>query len=245
MIRYFALALICLALIVNAVDAKTRTDILATSKGDLKVTVLGHASLMFQFDGKTIHVDPFGKMADYSKLPKADLVLITHEHPDHLDLDALAKIKTEKTKLVGSAKVAEKVKDAVIMNNGDTKTVEGLEIRAVPAYNIVHKRDTGQPFHPKGAGNGYVIKFGDKQVYVAGDTEPIPEMKDLQDIEVAFLPVNLPYTMTGKMAAEAIQTIKPKIAYAYHYDMGTSQAPQLLELFKTGGATELRYKDQP
>ena len=110
----------------------------------------------------------------------------------------------------------------------------------MPAYNNVHKRDTGEPFHPKGRGNGYVITFGDLRVYVAGDTEDIAEMKDLKNIAVAFLPVNLPFTMTGEMAANAVKTIKPKYLYPYHYAMGKSQLPELLALMKDIQGVEVR-----
>ena len=119
------------------------------------------------------------------------------------------------------------------MNNGDVKTIEGLTIKAVPAYNIIHKRDTGQPFHPKGDGNGYIITFGDKNVYVAGDTENIPEMKKLKGIDIAFLPMNLPYTMTPEMFADAAKSFKPKILYPYHY--GETDTPKLLALLKDSG----------
>ena len=103
------------------------------------------------------------------------------------------------------------------MKNGDRRTLQGFEVEAVPAYNIVHKRPDGNPFHPKGQGNGYVITFGGKRIYVAGDTEPIPEMAALKDIDIAFLPMNLPYTMSPEMTAEAARTIRPKILYPYHY----------------------------
>ena len=118
----------------------------------------------------------------------------------------------------------------MVMNNGDVKTIEGLKIEAFPAYNIVHKRDDGQPFHPKGIGNGYIITFGDKRVYVAGDTENIPEMKGLKGIDIAFLPMNLPYTMTPEMVADAARTFNPKILYPYHY--GETDTSRLLSLLK-------------
>lgn len=164
------------------------TDIIKTSDGDLKITFIGHGTLMFAFDQQIIHVDPFSKVADYSKLPKADVILITHEHFDHLDLKALEQIRTEKTKVVLTAACSKQLKNGIIMKNGDVQTVNGLKIESIPAYNLVHKRDNGQPFHPKGVGNGYIITFGDKRVYVAGDTENIPEMKSLREIDCAFLP---------------------------------------------------------
>jgi L-ascorbate metabolism protein UlaG (beta-lactamase superfamily) len=220
--------------------ASQPADVIKGASSELKVTMVGHASVIFEFGGKVIHVDPFSKMGDYSKLPKADLILITHEHADHLDPAAIAKIRTPKTVVVSSEAAAQGAKAGVVMKNGETKTVAGLKIEAVPAYNLVHKRDTGEPFHPKGRGNGYVITFGDLRVYVAGDTEDIPEMKDLKNIDAAFLPVNLPYTMTGKMAANAVKMIKPKYLFPYHYAMGKSQLPDLLALMKDNKAVEIR-----
>ena len=207
-----------------------QTDILKTSQGDLEITFIGHGSLMFTFNGKVIHVDPFSKLAEYSKLPKADMLLITHEHRDHLDLKAVEAVRTDKTILVLTETCAASLKGGIIMKNGDTKTVDGLKIEAVPAYNLVHMRSEGVPFHPRGVGNGYVITFGDKRVYVAGDTENIPEMKKLERIDCAFLPMNLPYTMTPEMVADAAKAFKPKILYPYHYgDTDTSKLEQLMK----------------
>ena len=193
------------------------TDIIKTSDGDLKITFIGHGTLMFAFNQQIIHVDPFTKVADYAKLPKADVILITHEHFDHLDLKALEQIRTEKTKVVLTEACSKQVKNGIIMKNGDVQTVNGLKIESIPAYNLVHKRDNGQPFHPKGVGNGYIITFGDRRVYVAGDTENIPEMKSLREIDCAFLPMNLPYTMTPEMVADAAKAFRPKILYPYHF----------------------------
>ena len=205
------------------------TDVVPTSAGDLKITFLGHGTLMLTFNGKMIHVDPFSRVADYSVLPKADLVLITHEHRDHLDLDALAYVRTEETEVILTETCAKQVEGGTVMRNGDVCTVMGVTIEAVPAYNIVHNRETGEPFHPLGIGNGYIMTFGDTRVYVAGDTENIPEMKGLQDIDIAFLPMNLPYTMTPEMVAAAAKTIQPKILYPYHYsDTDTSKIVDLL-----------------
>jgi L-ascorbate metabolism protein UlaG (beta-lactamase superfamily) len=217
------------------------TDIIKTSAGDLKITFMGHGTLIFNFGGKVIHVDPYSALADYNIFPKADLILLTHEHRDHLDLKALNTVRTEKTVVVLTETCAKQVQGGIVMMNGDVKTVEGLKIEAVPAYNIVHKRDTGQPFHPKGLGNGYIITFGDKRVYVAGDTENVPEMKGLKKIDIAFLPMNLPYTMTPKMVAEAAKTFKPKILYPYHF--GETDTSKLVSLLKGTPEIEVRIRN--
>ena len=210
------------------------TDVIPTSAGDLKITFLGHGSLMLVFDEKIIYVDPFNRVADYSKLPKADIILITHEHHDHLDLDALASVRTDRTAVILTETCARQVKGGIVMQNGDGHAVNGVHVEAVPAYNLVHKRENGQPFHPKGVGNGYIMTFGDKRVYVAGDTENIPEMKELQGIDCAFLPMNLPYTMTPEMVADAAKALKPHILYPYHYgDTDTSKLEELLREEKT------------
>ncbi|MBE3117666.1 MAG: MBL fold metallo-hydrolase, partial [Candidatus Atribacteria bacterium] len=192
-------------------------DVLPTSAGDLAITFLGHGSLLLVFQGKNIYVDVFGEVADYSKLPKADIVFLTHEHSDHLDPKALASIRMDKTLLVLTEICAQQITGGIVLRNGDVQTVDGIPVEAVPAYNLIHKRENGQPFHPKGAGNGYVLTFGDTRLYIAGDTENIPEMKALQDIAIAFLPMNLPYTMTPEMVAEAAKTFRPRILYPYHY----------------------------
>jgi L-ascorbate metabolism protein UlaG (beta-lactamase superfamily) len=217
-----------------------QTDFLKTSQGDLEITFIGHGSLMFTFNGKVIHVDPFSKLAEYSKFPKADMLLITHEHRDHLDLKAMEAVRTDKTVLVLTKTCAAKLKGGIIMENGDTETVGGLKIEAVPAYNLVHMRSEGIPFHPKGIGNGYVITFGDKRVYVAGDTENIPEMKKLERIDCAFLPMNLPYTMNPEMVADAAKAFKPKILYPYHY--GDTDTSNLEQLMKNTQDVEIRIR---
>jgi L-ascorbate metabolism protein UlaG (beta-lactamase superfamily) len=216
------------------------TDTTKTSAGDLMITFIGHGTLMLTFGGKIIHVDPFSEVADYTTLPKGDMILLTHEHRDHLDLKALNPVRTEKTLVVLTQACARQVEGGIVMNNGDTKSIEALKIEAVPAYNIVHKRDSGEPFHPKGIGNGYIITFGDKRVYIGGDTENIPEMKGLQGIDVAFLPMNLPYTMTPEMVADAAKAFKPRILYPYHY--GETDTSKLLDLLKDTKEIEVRFR---
>lgn len=241
MVKTFLLmAGLVMAFSYSAIAQEFETDVFDTSVGKLQITFIGHGTLMFSFDGKIIHVDPVDKMTDYTKLPKADLILVTHEHGDHLDPKALELLRTERTVVVSTEKCAKQIKDAVVMHNGDVRTIEGLKIEAVSAYNLVHMRSEGQPYHPKGNGNGYVITFGDKRVYVAGDTENIPEMKELKDVEVAFLPMNLPYTMTPEMVADAARSFKPKILYPYHY--GDTDTTKIIELLKDAKEIDVRIR---
>ena len=215
-------------------------DVIQTSGGDLTITCVGHGTLMFAFAGKVIHVDPVSREADYSQMPAGDIILVTHEHGDHLDAQAIEKVRKEDTVVVLTEKCAASVKGGVVMRNGDTRTVKGLEVEAVPAYNIVHMRSPGTPYHPEGVGNGYIIAFGDKRVYVAGDTENTPEMKALTDIDVAFLPMNLPYTMTPEMVADAARAFRPAILYPYHY--GDTDASKLVELLADEDGIEVRIR---
>ncbi len=216
-------------------------DTIQTSGGDLEITFLGHGTLMFTFNDKIIHIDPYTRVADYSKLPAADLILITHEHRDHFDQSALKVIRTTETLIVATENCVDQLGECIVMKNGDTKTVAGLKIEAVPAYNIKHKRDNGKPFHPKGVGNGYIVTFEDKRVYIAADTENTPEMKALKEIDIAFLPMNLPYTMTPEMVAVAAKAFQPKILYPYHY--GNTDPAKLVELLKDQKQIDVRIRN--
>jgi L-ascorbate metabolism protein UlaG (beta-lactamase superfamily) len=224
---------------VNAQE-KFEQDVIKTGTGELKITFIGHGTLMFTFGGKVIHVDPVGQYADYGKLPKADLMLITHEHRDHLDPKVVEMLRQPGTEIVLTQAAAGQVAGGLVMANGEVKTVAGLTIEAVPAYNLVHKRESGEPFHPKGQGNGYVITFGGKRVYVAGDTENTPEMKALKGIDIAFLPMNLPYTMTPEMVADAARAFKPKVLYPYHF--GKTDTARLVALLQDHPEIEVRIR---
>lgn len=217
------------------------SDRISTSAGELTITFLGHGTLMMEFGGKIIHIDPFSRVADYANLPAADLILITHEHRDHLDPQALKHIQSKDTALVLTELCAAQLIGGIVMRNGDVQTVKNIPIEAVPAYNIVHHRESGQPFHPKGHGNGYIMTFGDTRVYIAGDTENTPEMKALPNIDYAFLPMNLPYTMTPAMVADAAQAFRPKVLYPYHF--GQTNPAELVELLKDQTDIEVRIRE--
>lgn len=224
-----------------AAAEKFVTDVFKTNAGDLQITFIGHGSLMLTWGGKVIQIDPVLQIADYSTLPQADLILVTHDHPDHLDAKAIAMLtRPGKTTLVLTEACAAKVKGGIIMKNGDVKSLAGLRIEATPAYNIVQKRPDGQPFHPPGIGNGYVLTVGDKRIYVAGDTENIPEMNKLSAIDVAFLPMNLPYTMTPEMVAAAARSFQPQILYPYHF--AETDTRKIVELLKDSGI-EVRIRN--
>lgn len=240
MFKVSAVAITALLVTASVTAQGLEKDTIKTSAGDLEITFVGHGSLMFGFGGKVIHVDPFSRVADYAALPKADLVLITHEHRDHLDPDALAAVRTAATQVVVAPVCAGKVEGAAVLAPGQEKTLLGVKVAAVPAYNILNKRPDGAPFHPPGAGVGYVLTFGEVKVYVAGDTENIPEMKTLTGITVAFLPMNLPYTMTPEMVADAARARRPRILYPYHF--GDTDPAKLVALLQGEKGIEVRVR---
>ena len=217
------------------------TDALETSGGELEITFLGHGSLLFAYGGKWIYVDPFSRVADYSALPKADVVLITHEHRDHLDPEALAQIRTDATAIICTELCEGQIEGGTVMRNGDVTVVQGLNVEAIPAYNLLHRRESGDPFHPSGNGNGYIVTFGDLRVLIAGDTENTPELKAVSDIDVAFLPMNLPYTMTPEMVADVATAMKPRILYPYHF--GATDTSLLTDLLVGNPEIEIRIRN--
>lgn len=215
-------------------------DSVPTAEGDIIVHPVDHASLVLGFGDQVIYVDPVGGAARYEGLPAPTAILVTHEHGDHYDAPTLEAIAGDAPLIVNPAvfdMLPETLKaNATAMANGDTGEVAGLPIEAVPAHNTTPDR---MQYHPEGRDNGYVLTLGDKRVYIAGDTEPTPEMLDLTDIAIAFLPMNLPYTMTPEQAAEAINTFKPAIAYPYHYgdsDLSVLEAA-------VGPDTEIRLRE--
>ena len=241
MLKLFLILLIVIGLQkFSLAQPQFEKDSFYTPEGELEITFIGHGTLLFSFQNKIIHVDPWSNLADYQQLPKADIILLTHEHADHLDYNAINMIKKGDTVIMQTEACFEKTGIGLVMKNGDTQTVKNIQIKAVPAYNIKHKRDNGQPYHPKGSGNGYVIYFGGLRIYVAGDTENIPEMEQLSNIDIAFLPMNLPYTMTPEMVADAAKMVKPRILYPYHF--GNTETDKLIELLKGQEDIEVRIR---
>jgi L-ascorbate metabolism protein UlaG (beta-lactamase superfamily) len=223
-----------------SIEKTLEVDHFPTSAGPLDITFIGHGSLMLNWNGMIIHVDPFGKQADYGMLPKADILLVTHEHGDHMDLKAVNQIITSITQIIYTKTCEKQLPGGLVMKNGDKETTRNLQVEAVPAYNLIHTRENGEPYHPKGEGNGYVLTLGDLRVYIAGDTENIAEMSRLINIDIAFLPMNLPYTMTPEMVAQAAISFKPRILYPYHY--GQTTTSKLVKLLHSERDIEVRIR---
>lgn len=224
--------------------AKQReADVVKTASGDLKITPITHGSVMLEWSGKVIHVDPWSQ-GDYTGLPKADLILVTDIHGDHMDPKAIAALKKEGTIIVAPEAVAKTVTEAKVLRNGEKTTLSlggSATIEAVPMYNLNRGPAPGQLYHTKGRGNGYVIELGGKRVYFSGDTECVPEIKALRGIDIAFLCMNLPYTQTSQEAAECVKAFRPKLVYPYHYRGQDTQA--FAEALKGEKRIEVRLRN--
>ncbi len=208
---------LAIALILSAAAFAAAPEEFATSAGALRITPIQHASLMLQAGGKTMYIDP--AQGSYDGLPQADYILITHTHGDHFAPPIIEKLKKPSTVILAPDSVT--LQGITIINNGETKKLGDFQVEAVPAYNLTASR---LQFHPKGDGNGYVVTYGGKRIYIAGDTEAIPEMKALKNIDVAFICMNLPYTMTPEEAAAAVRAFHPAVVYPYHSRGSDTQA---------------------
>ena len=215
-ILLLASLLLLLATLSPYAHAAAEPQTFSTSAGPVKITPLNHASTLIEAGGKVIYLDP-AKPVNFSGLPKADLILITDIHGDHMDPDSIKEITKADTKIISSSAVAQTVTNAEPIANGETKTWQNLTIEAIPAYNIKRGPAPGKLFHDKGRGNGYVLTYGGKRFYFSGDTEGVPEMRALKNIDVAFVCMNLPYTMPPEEAADAVKAFHPKIVIPYHY----------------------------
>jgi L-ascorbate metabolism protein UlaG (beta-lactamase superfamily) len=227
----------CLLLGIPLFAAKP-ADEFKTNAGTLKITPIMHAALTIEAGGQEIVVDP--AMGDYSTLPKADVILITDIHGDHLVPGQIAKLKKAGTTIIIPGAALKDVPDGVVMKNGETKTIGPWTFEAVPMYNIKRGPSEGKLFHDKGRGNGYVVTYGGLRIYISGDTENIPEMRALKNIDVAFVCMNLPYTMTPEEAAEAVKAFHPKVVYPYHY-MGSDL--KVFENALKGTGIDVRIRD--
>jgi L-ascorbate metabolism protein UlaG (beta-lactamase superfamily) len=238
------------------------SDVIRTAEGkDLKITFFGHGSIAFEYEGRHIYVDPVSDYADYSALPKASLILVGHEHGDHLDPGAISALSTPVTFIIGNGTAISSLGRGSVLEHGEPSQIKMMtseefysdedsdspgsmileEVEAVAAYNTSPEKLN---FHPKARlHNGWIVTFGGTRIYVAGDTEPIPEMGSLGKIDIAFLPVNLPYTMTEEQAAQAVKTIRPAIFYPYHYG-GTDHKTDLEKLARLleGTGVEMRIR---
>lgn len=236
----------------KVIDDEANEDLKSMFRGEMdsfkidkKTTIdffsIKHGSVAIRVANKWIYVDPVGKGAkpetDYTVLPKADYILITHNHGDHLDAEAISQLSTESTRVIANPAGIETLGYGETMVNGDSITTdEGWKIDAVPAYN---NSEGKLNFHPQGRDNGYILTIGGFRVYVAGDTEVIPELADIKDIDVAFLPCNLPFTMTPEQCAEAAKILGAKVLFPYHYSQ--TEIQQVADLLE-GSGTEVRIR---
>ena len=207
---------IFVVVILAVVARAVAPDTIPASGGAITIQPINHATLQVTHGGRVIDVDPVAQ-ANFGSLSAPDIILITDIHGDDLNPATVGKLKKASTRIVAPAAAAPKLDGAVVMKNGDTKDIDGVAIEAVPMYNLRRGPAAGQLFHDKGRGNGYIVTLGGKRLYFAGDTECIPEMKELKNIDVAFVPMNLPYTMPPSEAADCVKAFKPKIVYPYHY----------------------------
>jgi L-ascorbate metabolism protein UlaG (beta-lactamase superfamily) len=212
---FLGVACCCFALSCLAHSA-TATQTFPTSAGEVKITPLYHASTLIEAGGKIIYLDP-AKPTKLAGLPKADLILITDIHQDHMDPASIAEISKAGTEIFAPPAVVVTVTTAAPIANGETKNWQGWTIEAIPAYNLTRGPAPGKLFHDKGRGNGYVLTYGGVRFYFSGDTEGVPEMRALKNIDVAFVCMNLPYTMPPEEAAVAVKAFHPTIVIPYHY----------------------------
>lgn len=236
MMRIGRFPLLLLALAAAAFAA----DVEHTSGGDLTITPVGHATILFQFEGRNWIVDPWSNAVNEASLPKADVILITDIHGDHMDPAAIAAVKKDSTVIIAPPAVAKTVTEAKPLANGASTTVDGVTIEAIPMYNLERGPSPGTVFHEKGRGDGFVLTMGDKRIYISGDTEVTDEMRALKNIDIAFVCMNLPYTMTPEEAAAGVKSFQPKVVYPYHYRGSDVQA---FASALAGQPTEVRLRD--
>ena len=217
--KLFTCLLAVLGLTTACGQKNYEVDEFTTKSGkSVRFHALMHACIRIEFDGKEIQIDPVRKLGnrtvDYSSMPKADYIFVTHEHGDHYDANAIKQLSADKTQLVMNKRCADMYGEGRVMVNGDKLQLKDVSVEAVPAYNTTEGHTQ---FHPKGRDNGYILTIDGLRIYIAGDTEDIPEMSQVKDIDIAFLPCNQPYTMTPDQLIRAARIIKPKVLFPYHF----------------------------
>jgi L-ascorbate metabolism protein UlaG (beta-lactamase superfamily) len=246
------LAVVFVIAMAAAVVAANQTDTVPASGGDIQITPIMHSSVQVEYAGKVIQIDPVAAydnvdlplLGKFDALKQADLILITDVHPENLDVAEITKLRKPGVAVVMSAAAATEAgtkisSPTVVMANGDTKNVADASVEAVPMYNMQHGPKAGEVYHPKGRGNGYIVTLGGKRLYFMGDTECTPEAKAVKNIDVAFIPMNMPQTMTPGDAAECLKAIQPKIAYPYHYE-GQKRDEAFLKALLRGASVDFR-----
>ncbi len=231
----------CLLLFTAGVFAQPNrpVEVFKTKSGVVKITPIRHASMMIEAGGKVIHIDPWSQ-GNFDGLPQADLILLTDIHPDHLDKAAIDKVKKDGTVFIVPAAVAKTVTQGKVIGNGESTTWDKWTIEAVPMYNVKRGPSAGTFYHDKGRGNGYILTYGGMRFYIAGDTEGTPEMRALKNIDVAFVCMNLPYTMTPEEAADAVRAFHPKVVYPYHY---RGSDPEVFKKALDGTGIDVRLRN--
>ncbi|MFC7357545.1 MBL fold metallo-hydrolase [Jejudonia soesokkakensis] len=222
----------------SQVETESVTETPEFSVADVTITPISHATMVLELYDKVIYVDPVGGAAAFEGQPEPDLILITDIHGDHYDLETLKNVNTADTKIIVPQAVAEKMPEfmqaqVALMSNGSNQDVFDFNVAAIPMYNL---REEALKFHEKGRGNGYVITINGGKIYISGDTEDIPEMRNLKGIDMAFVCMNLPYTMTVESAADAVLDFQPKYVYPYHYrgTEGLSDVAKFKSLVEAG-----------
>ena len=235
-----------------AQDQQYEEDVFPTSEGDLIITFLRHSTMMFTFNDLVIHVDPWSRAADYSQLPKGDIVLLTHEHGDHLDRRALAQVikdttsfysEYDETTLIYTKICSDRFPGGTVMRNGMTWDVKGINIEAVPNYCLIPRDHPSSQPHTQWECNGYILTFGDKRVYVVSETENIPELRNIEDIDIALLPMDGVFNLTPEEAVDVVNVFKPRVIYPIHYSQ--ADLTPFIEAFENNPDIEVRIRNMP
>ncbi|HAS41508.1 MAG TPA: MBL fold metallo-hydrolase [Microscillaceae bacterium] len=241
-----------LLMILALVQVQAQSDQVDAKKGKITIHPVLHASMVLEWNGKTIYVDPYGGAERYTKFPKPDLILITDIHGDHLNKKTLGALDIKNAELIAPQAVIDRLNKEDVtfapkkfraLANGKTKKVMGIKVKAIPMYNLP---ENAKSRHPKGRGNGYLVTLGGKKLYISGDTEDIKEMRALKNIDIAFVCMNLPYTMNVNQAASAVIEFKPKIVYPFHFrgKEGFSDVKKFKSLVNKGDSKiEVRLRD--